>query len=53
MIMTDSLKDHEGIASVGGSRITNFHFADDIDGSAGEEEELARLVEILDKVSIA
>ena len=51
--MTDSLKDHEGIASVGGSRITNFHFADDIDGSAGEEEELAKFVERLEKASTA
>ena len=29
--------------------ITNLCFADDIDGSAGEEEELAKLVERLDK----
>ena len=30
--------------------ITNLHFADDTDGLAGEEEELAKLVEHLDKV---
>ena len=33
--------------------ITNLRFADDIDGSAGEEEELAKLVERLDKASTA
>ena len=31
----------------------NFHFADDFDGLAGEEEELAKLVECLDKASTA
>ena len=31
----------------------NLRFADDIDGLAGEEEELANLVERLDKASIA
>ena len=31
--------------------ITNFRFADDIDGLAGEKEELAKLVECLDKAS--
>ena len=43
-IMTDALKDHEGTVSIGGRTITNFRFADDIDGLAGEEEELAKLV---------
>ena len=33
--------------------ITNLHFADDTDGLAGEEEELANLVERLDKASTA
>ena len=51
--MTDALKDHEGAVSIGGRTITNFHFADDIDGIAGEEEELANLVECLDKASTA
>ena len=32
---------------------TNLRFADDIDGLAGEEEEMAKLVERLDKVSTA
>ena len=30
---------------MGGRTIANIRFADDIDGSAGEEEELANLVE--------
>ena len=51
--MTDALQDHEGTVSIGGRTITNLRFADDIDGSAGEEEELAKLVERLDKASTA
>ena len=43
--MTDTLEDHEGTVSIGGRTITNLHFADDIDGLAGEEEKLAKLVE--------
>ena len=49
-IITDALEDHEGTVNIGGRTITNFHFADDIDGLAGEEE-LANLVERLDKAS--
>ena len=49
--MTDALEDHKGTISAGGRTITNFRFANDIDGLAGEEEELATLVERLDKVS--
>ena len=41
--MTDALEDHEGTFSIGGRAITNLHFADDIDGLAGEEEGLAKL----------
>ena len=52
-IMTDALEDHEGTVSTGGRTITNLRFADDIDGLAGEEEELAKLVERLDKASTA
>ncbi|KAK2180178.1 hypothetical protein NP493_454g03017 [Ridgeia piscesae] len=52
-IMTDALHDHEGTVSIGGRRITNLRFADDIDGQAGREEELADLVERLDKTSTA
>ncbi len=51
--MTDALEDHEGTVSTGGRTITNLRFADDIDGLAGEEEELANLVERLDKASTA
>ena len=51
--MTDALEDHEGTVSIGGRTITNRCFADDIDGSAGEEEELEKLVERLDKASAA
>ena len=43
-IMTDALNDHEGTVSIEGRTITNLRFADDIDGLAGEEEELANLV---------
>ena len=52
-IMTDALENHEGTVSFGGRTITNLRFADDIDGLAGEEEELAELVERLDKASKA
>ena len=38
---------------ISGLTITNLRFADDIDGFAGEEEELAKLVERLDKASTA
>ena len=51
--MTDALGDHEGTVSIGGRTITNLRFADDIDGLAEEEEELANLVERLDKASTA
>ena len=37
----------------GGSTITNLRFADDIDGLAGEAEELEKLVQCLDKASTA
>ena len=51
--MTDASEDHEGTVSIRGRTITNLHFADEIDGLAGEEEELANLVERLDKASTA
>ena len=51
--MTDALEDHERTVSTGGRTITNLRFADDIDGLAGEEEELANLVERHDKASTA
>ena len=37
-IMTDALEDHAGSVSIGGRTIINLRFADDIDGSAVEEE---------------
>ena len=52
-IMTEALEDHEGTVSIRGRTITNFRFADDIDGLAGEEEEIANLVECLYKASTA
>ena len=51
--MTDALDDHEDTVSIGGRTTTNFRFAGDIDGLTGEEEELANLVERLDKASTA
>ena len=47
--MTDALEGHEGTVSIEGRTLTNLRFADDIDGLAGEEEELAKLAERLDK----
>ena len=52
-ILTDALEDHEGTVSFGGRTITSLLFADDIDGLAGEEEELAKLVQRFDKASTA
>ena len=49
--MTDALEDHEGTVSIGGRAITNLRFADDVDGLAGEEGELTKLDERLDKAS--
>ena len=51
--MTDASEGHEGTVSIGGRTITNLHFTDDIDGLVGEEEELAKLVELLDNTSTA
>ena len=52
-IMTEALEDHQGTVSIGGRTITNLRFADDIDGLTGKEEELASLVDRLDKTSAA
>ena len=51
--MIDALEDHEGTVSIGGRTVTNLRFADDIDGLAGEEEEVTKLVECIDKASTA
>ena len=51
--MTHALEDHEGTVSIGGGTIAKLCFAGDIDGLAGEVEELAKLVECPDKASTA
>ena len=52
-IRTDASEDHEGTLSIGGRTITSLCFVDDIDSLAGEEEELAKLAEHLEKASTA
>ena len=52
-IIIDALEGHEGTVSIRGRAITNLRFADDIDGLAGEEEEMVKLVQRLDKASTA
>ena len=49
--MTDALGNHQCALIIGGRTITNFRFANDIDGLAGDEQELANLVERLEKTS--
>ena len=49
--MTDALEDHACSVSIGGRTVSNLRFADDIDGLAGSEEELTRLVNCLDTTS--
>jgi len=51
-MMVDALNEHSGTISIGGRTITNLRFADDIDGLAGSEEELARLVSSLDQTAL-
>ena len=51
--MTDALEDHAGTVNIGGRTITNLRFADDTDGLADTEAELAYLMERLDKTSTA
>ena len=51
--MADALEDHKSTVSIGGRKISNLGFADDIDGLAGSELELANLVERLDETSTA
>ena len=50
--LTHPLQHISGTVSIGGRTITDLHFADDIDGLAGEEE-LAKLIELLNKASTA
>ncbi|XP_077683208.1 DNA-directed RNA polymerases I and III subunit RPAC2-like isoform X3 [Eretmochelys imbricata] len=49
--MTDTLEDHICTVSIEGRTISNLRFADDIDGLAGSEDELANLVKRLDETS--
>ena len=51
--MADALEDHKSTVSIGGRTISNLRFADDLDGLAGSELELANLVECLDETSTA
>ena len=51
--MADALEDHEGTVSIGGRTITNLRFADDIDGLAGQEQELVKLVNHPEEVQIS
>ena len=48
-IMSDALEEHDGKVSIGGRKITNLRFADDIDALAEEEQELEALLESHDK----
>ena len=50
-ITRDAPEDHEGSVGIGGRTITNLSFVYDIDGLAGEEKELAKLVKHLIKAS--
>ena len=43
----------KGTVGIAGRTITNLRFADDIDGLAGSEQELAQLVERIDQTSRA
>ena len=52
-IMAVALEDHDGTVSIGGRTITNLRFADDIDGLAGQEQELVKLVNHLEEASTA
>ena len=52
-IIADAPEEQKGTVSIGCRTITSFRFAGDIDGLAGEEEELAKLVERLNKASTA
>ena len=47
--MSNALEEHDGNDSIGGRNITNLRFADDIDATAGKEQELEALIERLDK----
>ena len=50
-IMADALEDHEGTVSIGCRTITHIRLADDIDGLAGQEQDLVKLVNHLEETS--
>ena len=49
--MADALEDHEGTVSIRGKAVTNLRFADDIDGLAGQEQELVKLENHIEEAS--
>ena len=51
--MADALEDHEGTVSIGCRAITNIRFVDDVDGLAGQEQELVNLANYLEEASTA
>ena len=51
--MTEAAEDRNSTVSIGGRTFAKFRFADDIDGLAGEEEEMAKLVDCLNKAPTA
>ena len=51
--MADALEDHKSTVIIGGRTISKLCFADEIDGLAGSELELAKLTERPDKTSTA
>ena len=50
-IVADALEGHEGTVSIGGRTNTNLRFADDVDGLAGQEQELVKLINHLEEAS--
>ena len=44
-IMTHAPEIYNGTISIGGRKITNLRFADDIDGITGEDDEPSKLVQ--------
>ena len=51
--MADTLEDHKGTVNIGGRTITNLRFADDIDGLAGQEQVMVKLVNHFEEASTA
>ena len=51
--MDDALENHESTITINGGPIKKLRFADDIDGLAGSENELADLISRLDRSSRA